>query len=496
MTLIPVFPALIGIVLSIGAWALVASHRKQPWTRAALGRWLRITVAIALIAYVYVGLGTPPIAAVIGAWCTWLVVSSLDDRPVAPWTDAIASEYSRLDRIAERYRARYWSVDPVDRRGAEAAVAAICDAVRQPRLPCVWVRSPREAAIARSVIDGFLAFGVVPATARDRRMAVATRPRGQPEDVWAAMVDRLAEGSALPERRGATAPTTTVPDASRRARKAAADLRWRLRPATESLHEAVRRTLEAEGLDRTGPTTAWIDELVDLALTEFLVASVAAYRVPPVTKSTIDLFQATGGWWWTDLAVILCERPAVIRTDSQGLLHSVGQPAIAYRDGWSIWAIRGEPLPRSVVESPTSASVEALQAIRSTIARAHLVAAYGRDRYRESLVRSSALIAGEPDRASARAALAAFGEERYVRERGVLAHQDLDVQGQPRRVWRASRKDDAPLVMLEVVNSTPEPDGSFHHYLLRVPPDTTTCRDAVAWTFGLRPEQYAPAVES
>ena len=39
--------------------------------------------------------------------------------------------------------------------------------------------------------------------------------------------------------------------------------------------------------------------------------------------------------------------------------------------------------------------------------------------------------------------------------------------------------------MVEVVNSTPEPDGSRKTYFLRVPPTIGTAREAVAWTFGL-----------
>jgi hypothetical protein len=39
------------------------------------------------------------------------------------------------------------------------------------------------------------------------------------------------------------------------------------------------------------------------------------------------------------------------------------------------------------------------------------------------------------------------------------------------------------IVLVEVVNTTPEPDGSFAHYFLRVPPNTASARAAVQWTF-------------
>ena len=50
--------------------------------------------------------------------------------------------------------------------------------------------------------------------------------------------------------------------------------------------------------------------------------------------------------------------------------------------------------------------------------------------------------------------------------------------------------------MVEVVNSTPEPDGTRRTYFLRVPPATTSAREAVAWTFGLRGDDYRPSIES
>lgn len=44
---------------------------------------------------------------------------------------------------------------------------------------------------------------------------------------------------------------------------------------------------------------------------------------------------------------------------------------------------------------------------------------------------------------------------------------------------------------VEVVNSTPEPDGSYAHYFLRVPPGITTARGGVAWGFEMEADQLA-----
>ena len=50
--------------------------------------------------------------------------------------------------------------------------------------------------------------------------------------------------------------------------------------------------------------------------------------------------------------------------------------------------------------------------------------------------------------------------------------------------------------MVEVLNSTAEPDGSWKTYWLRVPPTMRTPREAIAWTFGMTKEEYAPAMQS
>jgi hypothetical protein len=64
------------------------------------------------------------------------------------------------------------------------------------------------------------------------------------------------------------------------------------------------------------------------------------------------------------------------------------------------------------------------------------------------------------------------------------------------KLYRLRFADDEPLTMVEVVNSTPERDGSFKRYMLRVPGRMRTARAAVAWTFGLRAEEYGPCVAS
>lgn len=49
---------------------------------------------------------------------------------------------------------------------------------------------------------------------------------------------------------------------------------------------------------------------------------------------------------------------------------------------------------------------------------------------------------------------------------------------------------------VKVINGTTEPDGSHREYYLEVPPDMETAKEAVAWTYGLHPDDYHVAVRT
>lgn len=63
-------------------------------------------------------------------------------------------------------------------------------------------------------------------------------------------------------------------------------------------------------------------------------------------------------------------------------------------------------------------------------------------------------------------------------------------------LYRKELPGDEPLVVVHVLNATPEPDNSVKRYALRVPPDIKRAREAVAWTFNVREEEYHPEEQS
>ncbi len=63
------------------------------------------------------------------------------------------------------------------------------------------------------------------------------------------------------------------------------------------------------------------------------------------------------------------------------------------------------------------------------------------------------------------------------------------------RLRRIQFNDYEPLLMLEVINATADPDGGARRHLLRVPPETESAHEAVARSFSRRVGDYGPAVQ-
>jgi hypothetical protein len=165
----------------------------------------------------------------------------------------------------------------------------------------------------------------------------------------------------------------------------------------------------------------------------------------------------------------MCERPTAIHREvidpstlrgwNSHRLHNGTGPAVAW-DGWDVWVIHGVQVTEQIVMRPETLTVEQID--------------------------------GEQNQEVRRIMIERFGAARWLREGGaILVHQD--VRG---KLWRKAREGDTDVVMVEVKNSTPEPDGTIKDYWLRVPPTVKTVNEAIGWTFNMSATEYRPQVET
>jgi hypothetical protein len=172
--------------------------------------------------------------------------------------------------------------------------------------------------------------------------------------------------------------------------------------------------------------------------------------------------------------VIFSQSPTEMHLDASGRLHNSEGAAVLFEDGFGVWAIHGVRLPRWIIEEPQKITVGKIKSEHNAEIRRVMIERYGEAKY---LLDSGA-------------------REIHRDDFGILYRQEME--------------GDEPLVMVKVVNATPEPDGTFKDYFLRVAPDlrpllagnklgepqAMTAHNAVASTFGKRGEEYAPCVET
>ncbi|GAA2295164.1 hypothetical protein GCM10010149_49280 [Nonomuraea roseoviolacea subsp. roseoviolacea] len=420
------------------------------------------------------------------------------------------------DQQPPTWREVAFTTGPADRAEAEAGVrAAYLAAGLAPPERVVWLSSPAQGAVAAALLGGDAGArgllrsaltangpgtgdrrpdgraGVAPQALRDglaallREMAevdagasvrdlVRTRP-------WArARADAVARwGGAEWARVWALTGAPLWTDVER----LVSDIRQAIGILADSSDEATRllrrATLDAVHGQHDAPWLAAFDEppgspveaeqsgspaqAAGSASQGASVGSPARER-PSAGDHHLDglrrVARAAGWWWPYERLVLLCERPTRHDRDELGRLHRADGPALEFPDGFALHAWRGMPVPAGF-----SAAMATLDA----------------DRIRR-----------EENAELRRVMLEHYGYERYVAESGArpVHRDDTGV------LWRVDLRGDEPLTMVEVVNSTPEPDGTSRTYFLRVPPWVRRAREGVAWTFGLAEAEYHPERES
>jgi hypothetical protein len=205
-------------------------------------------------------------------------------------------------------------------------------------------------------------------------------------------------------------------------------------------------------------------------------------REAKLGRALQDIAKSAGCWLGADNCVVVSERPQAIRRDQRGRLHAENAPALIFRDGSAFAFWHGVHMPLDVILDHSTLTLER--------------------------------ILKEPNAEVARVMVSLCGEARFLRDVGAeVVHQD-DFGTLYRYRLHGHGRD---LLMVKVVNSTPEPDGSFKDYFLGVhpelrplpppgtsatawfadhPPQALTARNAVASTFSMTGEEYFPVIQT
>lgn len=179
---------------------------------------------------------------------------------------------------------------------------------------------------------------------------------------------------------------------------------------------------------------------------KFMRALLAVYAVTPCFMPFAGL-------------CLLSRTPSTLHLDDIDRLHCESGPAVSFADGFAGYAWHGVVVPYNVIEKPLQISVQAILSETNVEVRRVMIERYGLGR--------------------------------FVHDSGAPIHED-----EYGILYRLELPGEDTIVLVKVVNSTPEKDGSTREYFLRVPPGVNTARAAVAWTFGMQEGEYEPTIES
>jgi hypothetical protein len=158
---------------------------------------------------------------------------------------------------------------------------------------------------------------------------------------------------------------------------------------------------------------------------------------------------------------IVSEFPEVLNVDEEGRPHCGNGPSSIWKDGWTLYHLHGTRVTRQIIEQMDTITVEDIKREANLEVRRLMLDRYG---IKNFLIDSDA-------------------KEIHRDNCGVLYSQLVHPALEP-------------IVMVKVVNSTAEPDGTFKDYFLRVPPYIRTATAAVAWTFGVTDDEYQPLMQT
>lgn len=163
-----------------------------------------------------------------------------------------------------------------------------------------------------------------------------------------------------------------------------------------------------------------------------------------------------------DSVCIVSKKPKKIIFED-GKLHCSDGPAVEYPDGYALYSWRGISVKKEWIEDPNSITVEEVLAEQNAEKRRSMIEIMGYGRYLKEA--NSKLI------------------DKHIRN------------GRVERLWESDFGYKKAKI-IEVINATPENDGTYKHYFFQVPSRINSAAEAVASLYGLDPDEYNPTVET
>jgi hypothetical protein len=369
---------------------------------------------------------------------------------------SLPTEYKALTpaqtAVLRDYRARWAAIrrstEPADRSAAEEGVRLAYNAAGlKPPTRLVWCESPLAL------------FQLAGRASRDDgpnvKSAIIHRPRRQ----VAACVGRRRHKPVRAEVESAVNPADAL--------VASAAEAVMLRTPDENL-SLLTRMRRGYPLSWSLPALLGRHGFRDSAIGQHELSWLATYDyirdvlgLQAETAPLMGLWQLATSLGWLQPHEHTCwltERPNLLRGDAGDRLHCASGPALRFPDGWLVWAWKSVEVPRWVIEQPEQITLASIDAESNVQVRCCMIEIMTPQRY---VTLGGAVRVAED-------------------ETGVL--------------WRKRRQASDAWAAVEVINATPEPDGTHKQFFLQVPTNMQTAREAVAWTYGLRADVYARLV--
>lgn len=220
------------------------------------------------------------------------------------------------------------------------------------------------------------------------------------------------------------------------------------------------------------------------------------HPLPEIMKETDKLrgllqYARQAGWFlFFDKLALICERP-IINLDEQLNYSNTTGPAISFVDGWEYFCVHNIEISRDIILGNVELTPDLIESESNQEVKRILMELYGFEKYLENT-----------------------GAE--LIDTSVFKSAGADGEVKKREAWLYKKeiKNDEPLLFVKVINSSPEPDGTFKSYTIQVSPrcepmidgpngqvilgepQKLTAKNAIASTFGLTGEEYNPDIET